>query len=51
MVDYCDSDGAIYYCDSSSATFIVNFIMYGIVAALVYQFTRFMGEITVYSDI
>ena len=25
--------------------------MYGIVTALVYQFTRFMGEITVYSDI
>ena len=25
--------------------------MYGIVAALIYQFTRFIGEITVYSDI
>ena len=25
--------------------------MYGIVATLVYQFTKFMGEITVYSDI
>ena len=32
------------------AQFIVN-IMYGIAATLVYQFTRFMGEITVYSDI
>ena len=38
------------YC-LSHVRFIVNFIMYGIVAALVYQFTRFIGEITVYSDI
>ena len=35
---------------SCCVRFIVNFIVYGIVAAIV-QFTRFMGEITVYSDI
>ena len=39
------------YCLSHCVRFIVSFIMYGIVAALVYQFTRFMGEITVYFDI
>ena len=39
------------YCLLRCVRFIVNFIMYGVVAALVYQFTRFMGEITVYSDI
>ena len=40
------------YCLSHCVGFIVNFIMYGIVAELVYQFTRFIGEITaVYSDI
>ena len=38
------------YC-LSRVRFIVNFIMYGVVAALVYQFTRFIIEITVYSDI
>lgn len=39
------------YCLSHCVRFIVNFIMYGIVATVVYRFTRFMGEITVYSDI
>ena len=39
------------YCLSHCARFMVNFIMCGIVAALVYQFTRFMDETTVYSDI
>ena len=41
----------LLYCLSHCVGFILNFIMYGIVAALVYQFTRFTGEITVYSDI
>ena len=39
------------YCLSLCVRFIINFIVYGIVGALVYQFTRFMSEITVYSNI